>query len=1277
MVKIFRKFFVFCLIASLMMLNTVPLYAIEDNNEVVIEASSVNGAYVQSYVHPETGAIIYPNENYLWKAVNTSGEIITVDWSIRGTGNQGSFTAYPGPDGSRLDTYFMTQTQSRTNHADLVFSYNGQVIKEKTLNNSGWSMIGISAEHGKVYDQFMSELDITGKGYYRDGAADKKEVTLTAVPDPGYKFKRWKDASGNELSRANPYTFQNNEGDRVITAEFELGMNATYVQGYLHPETNEIIYPNQVYVWKAINESMVNVDVEWSIQGGSDNGQFTIAPPAEGESRSTTYFYSTPNTRTDKPIIEFYVNDTLMRTKGPGGINNTGWSMVGVIAEKGTVTDQFGTVMTETGNGYYNSGGASLQTVTLTAHPIPGHKLVKWVDEEGATLSTDAIYTFENIGGDKVITAVFAFDASKVNATYVQGYTHPETGNLIYPNDLYVWKAVNSSSVPVNVNWIIKDTLQGGNFTAQPGPDGIRLDTYFYSIPESRTDHPVVDFYYFNELVKTKGPGGINNTGWSMIGVEAVDGSVTDQFGSVMDATGHGYYNAGGSELQTVVLTGHPIPGYKLSKWVDEEGITLSTETVYTFVNTGGDKVITAIFEFDKSKVNAAYNQGYEHPITGVVIYPDDILVWKIVNASGVEIDVDWETSTGSAGSLIALPGPDGTRLDYFVATDTVGGTEHFRANFYYGDMHVKYKQTNNTGWSMVGVIAENGSVTDQFGSLMDEEGHGYYNGGGSQLQTVTLTASPDMGYRFVKWLDEENNVVSMDAIYSFVNSGGNKVFTAVFEFDSSKVNAAYNQGYTHPVTQEVIYPSDVYVWKAVNASGLPVDVEWTSKGEQSGNFVALPGEDGARLDTYFTTTPVTRTDNITVKFYYDEQLVRQKGPGGINNSGWSMISVIADHGRAVDQFGTVIDEIGKGFYNIGDTLSDVALTAQADSGYRFVRWETIEGDVISTDLTYSFNNRGGDKVFVAVFELIPVTPTPTPAPAATPLVSISLDTNEVSLEYGTEADEAFLSYDFTETILNSTSTAVTWTSDNEDVATVDDQGVVTAVSQGETVITVTHNSSGATARATVIVFLVGDEETPLGAVDFNEPYISGYPDGTFKPLMPVTRAEVASMFARILKMNLDFPGSPKFVDLVQNKWYFASVQASARAALFDTSKPFRPNDPITRAELADVFANYLKFKGIPMDTSVVDLNDVPQSHWASEQIYALYNLGVLTSFEDGTFKPDENTLREQVVVLINTLIGRPAKIDGSGKFTDVTPSNPAFGDIEAASNMMIQLESE
>jgi len=296
-----------------------------------------------------------------------------------------------------------------------------------------------------------------------------------------------------------------------------------------------------------------------------------------------------------------------------------------------------------------------------------------------------------------------------------------------------------------------------------------------------------------------------------------------------------------------------------------------------------------------------------------------------------------------------------------------------------------------------------------------------------------------------------------------------------------------------------------------------------------------------------------------------------------------------------------------------------------------------------------------------------PSDPPSTPQPSGP---SISLDRDPVELEYGTEALEEFFEYDLTETITGSTSTDVTWSIDDDTIATVDQNGVVRAVKQGETKVTVTHNASGETATSDVIVFLVGDEPNALGLVEFYEPYIFGYPDQTFRPKNSVTRAEVATMFAKILKLNLDYPGDQKFADVNPDTWYYSYVQAIRRTGLFvgDDSGNFRPDEPITRAEMATVFGKFWQYLKTPVLRDSVDIVDVDGSHWASSYIYMMYNAGIVTGFEDGTYRPNDPTLREQVVGMINTLIARPAYEAPFTKFTDMTSEHWAFGNIEAAS---------
>jgi len=299
-----------------------------------------------------------------------------------------------------------------------------------------------------------------------------------------------------------------------------------------------------------------------------------------------------------------------------------------------------------------------------------------------------------------------------------------------------------------------------------------------------------------------------------------------------------------------------------------------------------------------------------------------------------------------------------------------------------------------------------------------------------------------------------------------------------------------------------------------------------------------------------------------------------------------------------------------------------------------------------------------------------PYVPDDDPEPESPPTVSISLDKDPVELEYGTDALEELLSYDLTETIRGSNDKRVTWSIGDEEIATVDQDGVVTAVKQGDTTVTVRHTASGKTATSEVIVFLIGDEPNPLGQVEFYDPYVFGYPDQSFRPKNNVTRAEVATMFAKILNLNVDYAGHQKFADVTSDAWYYNYVQAIKRTDIFvgDTAGNFRPDEPITRAEMATVFGKFWEYVETPVDKSAVVIADVNSTHWASNYIYMMYNAGIVVGFDDGSYRPEDPTLREHVVGMINSLIERPEFNAPFSRFTDIDNTHWAFGNIEAAS---------
>ncbi|WP_240839360.1 Ig-like domain-containing protein [Acidaminobacter sp. JC074] len=305
----------------------------------------------------------------------------------------------------------------------------------------------------------------------------------------------------------------------------------------------------------------------------------------------------------------------------------------------------------------------------------------------------------------------------------------------------------------------------------------------------------------------------------------------------------------------------------------------------------------------------------------------------------------------------------------------------------------------------------------------------------------------------------------------------------------------------------------------------------------------------------------------------------------------------------------------------------------------------------------------------------------------STPTIRVSLDTDAVTLDYGETADPEFTSYDFTETVTGTDDERVTWSLSDDEFVEVDENGVVTAkagvpADTGDFTVTLTVRTvdGGATDTATILF----QEQVPLGAIDFFDPYIAGYPDGTFRSKNHVTRAEVASMFAKILKMNLDYPGTQKFSDVPETHWAYAQVQAMFRSGLFvgylDTegSRYFDPEAPISRAEIAQVFTNYWNYLDISVNGgTTTPITDVPDTLWAAPAINRIYNTGVVTSFTDGTYRPYDPTLREQIVYMINRLIERPPNQAPASKFNDITPDATNYGDIEAASQTYLKLQDQ
>ena len=179
--------------------------------------------------------------------------------------------------------------------------------------------------------------------------------------------------------------------------------------------------------------------------------------------------------------------------------------------------------------------------------------------------------------------------------------------------------------------------------------------------------------------------------------------------------------------------------------------------------------------------------------------------------------------------------------------------------------------------------------------------------------------------------------------------------------------------------------------------------------------------------------------------------------------------------------------------------------------------------------------------------------------------------------------------------------------------------------------------------------------------------YIVGFPDGKFKPDRHITRAEIAAIVVRILdKENqvVDKKNYPK--DVSSKSWYANSVAIAWQLGLLGGYQDgtFKPDKPISRAELAAVISKLVGVPETPMITA--HFSDM-SNHWANTVIEEMYRNGILGGYGDGTFKPNTYIKRSEAVTMINRLLYVGELHGTSQSFPDVSNNHWAFKEVEEA----------
>lgn len=282
------------------------------------------------------------------------------------------------------------------------------------------------------------------------------------------------------------------------------------------------------------------------------------------------------------------------------------------------------------------------------------------------------------------------------------------------------------------------------------------------------------------------------------------------------------------------------------------------------------------------------------------------------------------------------------------------------------------------------------------------------------------------------------------------------------------------------------------------------------------------------------------------------------------------------------------------------------------------------------------------------------------------PQISVKLNKTKIELEYGTDAVNTF--FNFVATVTGSDSKKVNWTTTDETIIKVDKNGLVTGISAGIAKVIAMRVDGIQKAEATIEVFLVGEEISPLGAVEFNKPYMNGFPDGTFRPYESLTRGQLSVIYSNILGLNLDVATKQIYTDVDNKHWAFKYIQAVSQTGIFSgyEDNTFKPNQILTRAELAATFSNFWEFRNIKVDSmEIKEITDI-SGHWALNAINKLYSAKVLNLADDKKFNPDANATRADAVLMINKLIGRKNISIKKSSFSDVDDLN-LMGAIEGA----------
>lgn len=200
------------------------------------------------------------------------------------------------------------------------------------------------------------------------------------------------------------------------------------------------------------------------------------------------------------------------------------------------------------------------------------------------------------------------------------------------------------------------------------------------------------------------------------------------------------------------------------------------------------------------------------------------------------------------------------------------------------------------------------------------------------------------------------------------------------------------------------------------------------------------------------------------------------------------------------------------------------------------------------------------------------------------------------------------------------------------------------------------------------------EDETPVLEKGDHFAYIIGYKDGYVRPNRNISRAEVATIFFRLLTDDARekyWSSTNNYSDVKDTDWCNNAISTLSNMGILKGYEDgtFHPNAPVTRAEFAAIAARFSD--GAADDYAT--FSDVPNDYWATKEIAKAAKLGWIKGYTDGTFRPTNNITRAEVMTLVNRVLERGVDEEGlmedAIQWADNKPDDWYYYDVQEATN--------